>query len=282
MFYITGDIHGNAYDVLNRCEENNIQEGDTLIILGDVGANFHADLKDSIFKKKLNNTGIIFFCIHGNHEMRPETIPSYKIKTWNDGEVYFEEQYPNLLFAMDGEIYNIDGKKTIVIGGAYSVDKYYRAYHTALIAPSFFNEEEITVLSQVVTMGYSKNIDKKSQKKADRIINKIPSLLMSWWKDEQPSSQTKEQCEEILAEQDWNIDVVLTHTAPLKFEPTEEFIEGLNQDFVDKTTEKWLDTIEEKLQYKFWYAGHYHTNKTVSNSFKFLYKQVMPFAYNIS
>ena len=40
--------------------------------------------------------------------------------------VYYEEKYPNLLFAKDGEIYDFDGKKAVVIGGAYSVDKYYR------------------------------------------------------------------------------------------------------------------------------------------------------------
>ena len=37
-----------------------------------------------------------------------------------------EEEYPNLLFAKDGEIYDLDGKKAIVMGGAYSVDKWYR------------------------------------------------------------------------------------------------------------------------------------------------------------
>ncbi len=37
--------------------------------------------------------------------------------------MYCEEEYPNLLFAKDGEIYDFDGKKGIVIGGAYSVDK---------------------------------------------------------------------------------------------------------------------------------------------------------------
>ena len=37
-----------------------------------------------------------------------------------------EEQYPNILFAKDGEIYNFHGKKVMPIGGAYSVDKYYR------------------------------------------------------------------------------------------------------------------------------------------------------------
>ena len=35
------------------------------------------------------------------------------------GKVYIEDRYPNLLFAVDGEVYDLDGKKSIVIGGAY-------------------------------------------------------------------------------------------------------------------------------------------------------------------
>ena len=30
------------------------------------------------------------------------------------------------MFAKDGEVYNFNGVSTLVIGGAYSVDKYYR------------------------------------------------------------------------------------------------------------------------------------------------------------
>ena len=42
------------------------------------------------------------------------------------GTVWYEAAYPNLLFAKDGEIYTIEGLRHIAIGGAYSVDKYYR------------------------------------------------------------------------------------------------------------------------------------------------------------
>ena len=35
-------------------------------------------------------------------------------------------EYPNILFARDGEIYNFNDNKVLVIGGAYSVDKFYR------------------------------------------------------------------------------------------------------------------------------------------------------------
>ena len=51
---------------------------------------------------------------------------NYATKEWNGGLVYWEEQFPNLLFAKDGEVYNIGGKTAMTIGGAYSVDKPYR------------------------------------------------------------------------------------------------------------------------------------------------------------
>jgi hypothetical protein len=37
-----------------------------------------------------------------------------------------EPEYPNLLFAQDGEIFDLGGKQCAVIGGAYSVDKFIR------------------------------------------------------------------------------------------------------------------------------------------------------------
>ena len=46
-----------------------------------------------------------------------------------------------------------------------------------------------------------------------------------------------------------------------KYEPTEVFLPGINQSTVDKSTERWLDTIEKRLQYDEWYCGHYHTSK---------------------
>ncbi len=56
---------------------------------------------------------------------------------------------------------------------------------------------------------------------------------------------------------------MLSHTVPLKYEPTEVFMSCIDQGQVDKSTEKWLDKIEERLDYKAWYAGHYHTAKRI-------------------
>lgn len=51
--------------------------------------------------------------MHGNHEERPYHIQTYRMKIWHGGEVYYEPEYPNILFAKDGEIYDFDGKRRL-------------------------------------------------------------------------------------------------------------------------------------------------------------------------
>ena len=61
----------------------------------------------------------------------------------------------------------------------------------------------------------------------------------------------------------WKVDVVLSHTTRLKYEPIEVFLAGIDQSKVDKSTEEWLDRIEDRLKYEKWYCGHYHTEKKI-------------------
>ena len=126
MIYITGDTHGDFERIEEFCHMYETIEEDILIILGDAGINFYLNERDIELKESLYQLPITLFCIHGNHEERPELVGGYEEKNWNEGRVYYEEEYPNILFAIDGEIYEFNGKKAIAIGGAYSVDKFYR------------------------------------------------------------------------------------------------------------------------------------------------------------
>lgn len=126
MIYITGDKHADFREVFYFCYANETTLDDILIVLGDAGINYYANEKDYMLKNSLLQYPITFFCIHGNHEERPEKIKTYKTKKFHNGIVYYEEDYPNILFAKDGEIYNFNNHKVLVIGGAYSVDKYFR------------------------------------------------------------------------------------------------------------------------------------------------------------
>lgn len=126
MIYFTGDIHGVPWKIVRFVERMSLTNKDTIVILGDVGANYFLDERDAAMKSVLDKLGIDILCIHGNHEIRPANIKSYKLQEWKNGKVWCEESYPNLKFAKDGEVYHLDSKRYIAIGGAYSVDKYYR------------------------------------------------------------------------------------------------------------------------------------------------------------
>ena len=217
MILLTGDIHGDVRTALWAMQKHEMTKDDTLILFGDVGLNYYgADQGDYKRKKLLNKAGIPVFCIHGNHEERPFNIPSYHEMIWHGGTVYIEDDFPNLLFAKDGEIFDLDGKKCVVIGGAYSVDKYYRLQNN-----------------------------------------------WNWFPDEQPSEEIKRRTENNLAACGWKVDVVLSHTCPQKYVPVEAFMPGLDQSLVDHSTDDWLDTIEERLQYQSWYCGHWHIDKHI-------------------
>ena len=103
MVYFTGDTHGSAFEVVRFCKRFNLTAADTVVILGDVGANFCLDERDIAMKTELHCFKPTILCIYGNHEIRPANIPAYITKDWNGGTVWFEEIFSNILFARDGD-----------------------------------------------------------------------------------------------------------------------------------------------------------------------------------
>ena len=126
MVYITGDTHGRFDRIELFCHVMQTTKADTMIILGDAGFNYYGGFRDAKVKKQANAFPIRLLCIHGNHEIRPQNITTYKETAFCGGRVLYEPEYPDLLFAIDGEVYELDGFRCIAIGGAYSVDKFYR------------------------------------------------------------------------------------------------------------------------------------------------------------
>ena len=215
--YITGDTHGDFRKIYEFWAFAKTTTDDIMIILGDAGINYYLDKWEEYTKRELSVLPITLFCIHGNHEERPFKIDTYEEIEWHGGIAYAEPDYPNLIFAKDGEIYDFNGKKAMAIGGAYSVDKWYR------------------------------------------LQNNLP-----WFETEQPDDTIMSFVEKQLDRVNWKIDYIFSHTAPLKYEPTDVFLPNIDQDNVDKTTEKWLDKIEDKLDYEHWFLGHYHCDRDES------------------
>ena len=197
MIYITGDTHGDFHR-FNRLDLN---DEDVMIILGDVGINYYLDEYDKKLKERLSKYNFKFFCIQGNHEEKPENISGYHEVKMFGGQVFVEDEYPNLIFAKNGELYDLNGKSVLVIGGAYSIDKDYR-----------------------ISNGYP------------------------WFENEQLSEiERKNILEKYIGK---HVDIILSHTCPLKYEPKESFKLSLPQELVDKSMEKFLDEVEVNLFYR--------------------------------
>lgn len=126
MIYITGDTHRGFCRIEDFCREKNTSREDVLIILGDAGINYFGDFTDDLLKYRLSLMPITLFCIYGNHEFRPSESIGYEVFQFHGGAAYVQKQYPNLVFARDGEVYDFAGNQCLVCGGAYSVDKFYR------------------------------------------------------------------------------------------------------------------------------------------------------------
>lgn len=226
-YFITGDKHGYMKCFKPFSDKFDTDLSDIMIILGDAGLNYYLDTYDILTKDELKYVPMTFFCVHGNHEERPYNIEGYKLVDFKGAKAYVEDLFPNIYFAKDGEIYDFDGKKVICIGGAYSVDKYYRLEN-----------------------GYN------------------------WFESEQPNDEIKTYVEQQLNKVDWKIDYVFTHTCPTRVIPTDMFIKGIDQSMVDNSTEEWLNTIEQKLDYSKWFCGHWHTDRLVDN-IRFMFDDII-------
>lgn len=147
---VTGDTHGLVIprlDQINKTYPDYIPQETAVIILGDAGINFYLNKTDKKLKKAISETGYIIYCLRGNHEQRPELIPGMTEKFDSDVDqyVYCEEEFPCIRYFKDGWIYKINDHSVLTIGGAYSVDKYWRLARAAGRSFSgWFNSEQLT------------------------------------------------------------------------------------------------------------------------------------------
>lgn len=148
QWVLVGDIHGDLERIRQLAKTYNPKETN-LIFLGDLGANYFLNFKDVNIKNTMRFAGFTYYALRGNHEERPENIPTMKKKyDWDVcGYIWYEEEYPMIRYFLDeGGNYTIDGKEVLVLPGAYSIDKYYRlsqGWH-------WFEDEQMSVTEQVL------------------------------------------------------------------------------------------------------------------------------------
>ena len=142
---VTGDTHSRVADRLSSIKYNMPEyepEKTAVIVLGDLGLNFYLNKRDRTHKEEASQYGYTIYAVRGNHEARPSEKLGMRLTydAFVNGVVWVEDEFPLIRYFTDWGIYNILGNRTLVIGGAYSVDKFYRlANHW-----TWFADEQLT------------------------------------------------------------------------------------------------------------------------------------------
>lgn len=214
-WYITGDCHRDFSRFKSFSLEHKKDSTLGVIILGDAGINYCLDEHDSQVKDMLmKKYGFYIYCVRGNHEVRPQNVEGMKL-FWDEnvsGEVWYEERWPRIRYFKDFGAYQIDGHSTLIIGGAYSVDKFYRLQNG-----------------------------------------------LKWFEDEQLSIQECIDCWRLAEGKKW--DLVLSHTCPRSWVPTDLFLVQVDQSTVDNSMENWLEEVKNSIDFGVWAFGHYHAHR---------------------
>lgn len=215
--FITGDTHGAVSSRVGQLLEKHpelVPEQTALIILGDAGLNYYLNKTDRVHQYEVEQHGVYVYCVHGNHEERPKNVYGMELihDEFVNGAVWIDKTLPHVRYFADWGIYTIMGKRTLVIGGAYSVDKTYRLQRN-----------------------------------------------FKWFESEQLTDYEMKACS--YSTDGRNFDLVLSHTCPLSFQPTDMFLNFIDQSTVDNTMEKWMEELKNKIRWGIWLYGHYHADR---------------------
>ena len=244
-FYITGDKHRNFTEIKKFCREMHTKKKDVLIILGDSGFNYYGDLRDDQLKAEIGALNITLFCLHGNKENRPQNIATYGIRNFCGGKAYYEPRFPNILFAIDGEIYLFEGRKYLTVGGAHSVDKM-----QCLEEGRPFWEDEMPDES-VMAATEARLADEN---------NRIYGILTH-------TCPLKYLPTEMF--------LSARTSSAIKRNPWRRNKKNAFQPDINRATEEWLDRLEGKMEYTVWYCGHYHIDKEI-DKIHMMFREIRP------
>lgn len=141
-----GDTHADFDFLPYFCDKYNTDVDDILIILGDAGILYYGEneKREQNLKDYLTVLPITLVCVRGNHEDRSTNRSNMEtctiVNKYYCGTFDYEPGYENILYTHDGYDYMFGDKLCLVVGGAYSVDKWLRIQ----MGYKWFVDEELT------------------------------------------------------------------------------------------------------------------------------------------
>lgn len=112
---------------------------------------------------------------------------------------------------------------------------------------------------KIFTMGGATSTDKEYRKEGK-----------SWWSRELPSNEEYDEAFANLEAHNWQIDYVVTHTAP------DNIMHRLASWYGHDKLTNFLFVVDKQLEFKRWYFGHFHDDRIVDDEHHLLYSSIVP------
>ena len=226
QLWICGDIHGELSGLVRNSVNRGISCADILVV-GDFGAGFGRPKSMDVAYGKvcttLEKNDICIYTIRGNH----------------DNPAFFDglHDFEWLHFLSDHRIIELCGKRIYPIGGAVSAD-----------------------------IDFVDPLTRKSRRIINETLIRMGSSKRIWWPDEAPtqivygSAPSASSGTLASIEIPEGIDIVVSHEAPLSFEPSLMQANHVRDETWLKIVEsrKYLDYVLSQVKPTLWFYGHYH------------------------
>ncbi len=243
MLYVTGDVHGDAGELLHRAA--GLRPQDALIVCGDFGLVWRGTRRERLHLDWINTRlrcPVLF--LDGNHE-NFDLLEKYPVSGWQGGLVH--RIRPKILHLMRGQVFEVAGRTLFVMGGAASHDM-----PDGVLDP---RDPEFA----------------RKRQELDARGGRYRIRRQSWWPQELPRPRELAMGLRSLQRQDWRVDIVLTHCLPTAIQ------QSFGSEFYlpDRLTD-YLDTVRRRCEFGWWYCGHYHHERIYARKFQVLYQSVVP------
>jgi len=229
VLYVTGDFHSEYSRASNRHfpEQSELGPEDGLLVCGDFGFWHDSPEQDYWLKWWEAKKYPVLWC-DGNHE-NFDALHTIPVEEWKGGRI--QRIRSNVIRLCRGEIFDLDGAKIFVMGGAKSHDMEGGVLDPE--DPNFFWKRKLL----------------------NRSRSRYRVKGETWWEEEMPSQEEYRRAWENLERAGWQVDLVITHCAPTRIQ------KQLDPAFEPDELTDFLDRAWEKLTFRRWYCGHYHQER---------------------
>lgn len=251
MIYITGDTHTNFQRFSKKQRQTlpfALTPNDYVIVCGDFGLLWCKNKELEYNLEWLSQLPFTLLWVQGNHE-NYDMIAEYPIEVWHGGNARHIIK-DKIILLERGQVFSIEDKTFFTFGGGASYDM-----------PG-------GILDRKDPLYRIKKRNAKRQQLQTRILNE------TWWEQELPTEDEMQEGRKNLEKNKYKVDYIISHCCASSIQ--EKIAASLTRTVKSDSLTDYFEELEQNLQYRHWYFGHYHIHQKIDENHTVLYKEIIP------